>query len=486
MGRFLNARAVAAGPGPVSALDPRIQPQNLGSQPAGSATVAEAAPAVQYPVRTSPVTIIGLYALCIYLVGGFATDLSYRFLGTKPYVTFVSGIIVFICFIVSGQAMAALRTTVGKLWLALGIWMCFSVVFSRWRGGSFDIMQAYIPKQHMVLFYIAAFALTIKQCRTLLRGCILGGAVLLLTCFFFGGPEQVSGRFAIETNIYLSNPNDLAMQLVLCFGFFTFLTRQPGWFGRCIGIAGILGACYYLLATGSRGGMLAGAVLAALCLFFSQHRVRVLVLALPVALALVAVMPDETMRRLSLIFTTQTPKAATDAEESKAIDSELERQHLLIESIKYAIKNPLFGLGPGRFPDAIWEDAKKEGRHEASLGTHNTYTQIASECGIPALIMFVGAIFLTIRSGLRLYRATAKDPDQRLVSAIAFTCFATSIAFAIDLIFHHMAYSGNMAMVLGLWVATDLAARHAGINTDRAPGRDGQLSVTAERIRLFR
>jgi O-antigen ligase len=103
-----------------------------------------------------------------------------------------------------------------------------------------------------------------------------------------------------------------------------------------------------------------------------------------------------------------------------------------------------------------------------SMGTHNTYTQIAAECGIPALIMFVGAVFLTIRSSFRLYRATNNDPSHSLVSAIAFTCFAIGIAFSIDLFFHHMAYSGNMAMVLGLWVATDLAARHAGIGMTTA------------------
>ena len=463
MGRFLNSRAVAAGPAGVTALDPRVPFPNLGTEPGSAvpATVVEAA--VPVPVRNSPVTTIGLYALCTYLIGGYATDLSYRFLGAKPYVTMVSGIIVFLCFLISGRALAALRTTVGKLWLGLGLWMCFSALFSSWRGGSFEILQVYIPKQHMVLFYIAAFALTIQQCRTLLRASILGGFVLILTCFFFGSPEPDSGRFIIAANTYLSNPNDLAMQLLLCFGFFLFLIHQPGWPGRVAGFVGVLCASYYLLATGSRGGMLAAGVLALLCVLFSANRMRILILTLPAILVLIAVMPQETMRRLSLLTVSST--AAVTDEEAKAVSSELEREHLLIESIKYTIKHPLFGLGPGRFADAIWEDGKKEGRHEASLGTHNTYTQIASECGIPALIMFVGAVFITIRSSYRLYRSTAKDPAHSLVSSLAFTCFAISVAFSIDICFHHMAYYGNMAMVLGLWVATDLAARHAGINT---------------------
>lgn len=465
MGRFLNARAVATGPGALSTLDQRFQPPALDSQPAGVELAAESPVPLPVPVRTSPVTTIGLYALCMYLIGGYATDLSYRFLGAKPYVTFVSGIVVFICFLASGQALAAVRTTVGKLWLALGIWMCFSVVFSHWRGGSFEIMQTYLPKQHLVLFYIAAFTLTLAECRTLLRAYILGGLVLLLTCFFFGGIESVSGRFSIETNIYLSNPNDLAMQLLLSFGFFTFLVRQPGFIGRAIGLAGILGATYYLLATGSRGGVLAGSALVLVCFLFSAHKVRVVVLALPVILVIVAFVPGDTLHRLSLIAVRTTSNAPANSEENKAIESGLEREHLLIESVKYAIKNPLFGLGPGRFPDAMWEDGKKVGRHEASLGSHNSYTQIASECGIPALIMFVAAIYLTIRSSYRLYRATLHDPAQAVLCAMAFTCFATSIAIAIDLGFHHMAYSGNMAIVLGLGVAIELATRHVRLRS---------------------
>ena len=443
MGRFLNSRTVADAPSGLTAETQRAQ------SPAEAPIVA---------AISSPVTIIGLYALCVYLIAGYATDLSYRFLGTKPYVSMISGIVVFVCFLVSGQALVALRTTVGKLWLALGIWMCFSVVFSRWPGGSVEVLQVYIPKQHMLLFYMASFALTIKHCRALLRACILGGFLLILTCFFFGGLEVESGRFVISTNIYLSNPNDLAMQLLLCLGFFAFLIRQPGKLGRIAGLLGVLGAGFYLLKTGSRGGTLAAVVLAMFSIFFSSNRVRVLMTALPLILILFALMPQEIIHRLAQVGLDDSTEVSQDMEESKAKDSSNERRHLFIESVKYTLKNPIFGIGPGRFADAIWEDGKKEGRHEASLGTHNTYTQIGAECGIPALCMFVGAVFVTIRNSYRLYRATVKDPARGVVSAIAFTCFVLSVAFSIDVFFHHMAYSGNMAMVLGLWVATESAA----------------------------
>lgn len=413
------------------------------------------------PVTTSLVLRLGLYALCTYLISGYATDLSYRFLGTKPYVSMVSGVVVFVCFVLSGRAAAALRTNVGRLWLGLGLWMCVSIAFSRWRGGSFEVMQMYLPKQHMVLFYIAAFALTVKDCRTVLRACILGSFVLLITCFFFGAPEQASGRFVINSNPLLNNPNDLAMQLVMALGFFLFWIRQPGLMGRVGGMLGMFGAAYYLLKTGSRGGMLAAAALTLLWVFFSRNRFLIIALAIP-AIGILSVMtPQANLHRLSLIFLHPDEELVTSVEEEKTVSSQMARTYLMKKSVEIALANPIFGVGPGCFSDALEAEGKKEGRHEASVGTHNTYTQIAAECGMPALIMFVAAIIIAIRSSYRLYRQTSKDPSQDLLSSVAFTCFGLTVAYSIDVFFHHMAYYGSMPLFLGLWVATDLATRQA-------------------------
>lgn len=336
--------------------------------------------------------------------------------------------------------------------------MCISVVFSRWPGGSIELMQVYLPKQHLVLFYMAAFAGTVRECRTLLRAWILGGFILILVCIFFGVTDD-TGRFAVPTNIYLMNPNDLAMQLLLCLGFFLFLIRQPSWVGRITGAVGVIGASFYLLKTASRGAMLACIVFALLWLFFSENRPRLVVMALPMMLILLAIMPAGTLHRLSLIAVNPVGARITSAQDEKALQSQMERQHLLKASLMYAITHPVFGIGPGRFSDAIWEDGRSEGRHEASLGTHNSYTQLAAECGVPALLLFVAAIFVTFRSSFRLCKATIKDKSQGLVSALAFTCCVMTGSFAIDVFFHHVAYTGNMAMVLGLWVSVELATK---------------------------
>lgn len=464
MGRFLNTRAAARSESPAPYLPP---PGRVAVAPGGLSTAVEPAPpsapfSIPRIPEISPVQMVGLGALCIYLVSGYATDFSYRFLGAKPYVSTVAGIVVFLCFLTCGKGLDGLRTTVGKIWLALGGWMFLSVIFSRWRSGSFLLMEDYFPKQHMVPFYMAAFVVTMLHCRTLWRACIFGGGMLLLSCVFFSQPDDL-GRLIIPTNAWLDNPNDLAMQLLLCMGFFLFLIYQPSWFGRIPGAAGMALAAYYILKTGSRGALVAGSGFLLVWMLFGKNRMTLMAAAIPVLALLVAITPRDTLRRMTLIFMDPEAQATVSEVDEKAIMSQVEREHLLKASIDYMLKNPLFGIGPGQFKDAIAEDGKKEGRHEDSLGPHNSYMQVGSECGIPGLLMFAAVILLTARASFRLYRATRKDPSQGLISALSFSCFVMTVSFGIDLFFHHMAYSGNLATVPGLWISLELAARRAGV-----------------------
>src|SRR5690242_15085613 len=118
MGRFLNPRAAAIAP-------PPLAPMGEAVAPAATLLPPVEAPPVRIAVKreyASLVHRIGLIAVCAYLISGYATDLSYRFLGAKPYLSMVSGLVAFACFVFSGRALVALRTTVGKLWFALMCW----------------------------------------------------------------------------------------------------------------------------------------------------------------------------------------------------------------------------------------------------------------------------------------------------------------------------------------------------------------------------
>lgn len=456
MGRFLNPQISTA----ISPLWVRLSTKSNPDFTTVSGIDAERVSVPRPIPMQTPVQVIGLMALSMYVISAWATDFSLRFLGTKPYLSAITGVAVFLCYLVSGKALEALRTTTGKLWAGLGVWMLLCVVFSRWRGGSFAVLQGYIPKQHMVALYMAAFVVTVNNCRTLLRACTVAAFVMLLSCVFMGGYD-VSGRFVIPGNLWLNNPNDLAMQIVLSLGFFLFWLRQPSRLGRFAGIIGILGTLYYLPKTGSRGGMISALIFAGVWIYFSKQRLPLMVLSVCLGAGLLLLTSHNTLQRLTTL--TANEKTASTGEEQKAVESQSERQHLLKAAIMYTLKNPLFGLGPGEFADALWQDGKKQGKHEASLGPHNTYAQVGAECGIPGLAMFVMAIVATIRSSYRLYRATEGRLEHQLLNAMAFSIFMLAVGFGVDLSFHHVTYSGNHVMILGLWISLENAAKAAGV-----------------------
>ena len=105
------------------------------------------------------------------------------------------------------------------------------------------------------------------------------------------------------------------------------------------------------------------------------------------------------------------------------------------------MSHPLFGVGPDQFAAAVSQDAAAHGQQVPWLGTHNTYTQVSSECGIPALIFYVAVIGLCLRSNLRLYRQTRDSPADRELAGLSRCLLAGTLVFAISAFFFHMAYS---------------------------------------------
>jgi len=103
------------------------------------------------------------------------------------------------------------------------------------------------------------------------------------------------------------------------------------------------------------------------------------------------------------------------------------RKTLLKRSIMTAITHPLVGVGPGCFVlvDQGWYVA------------HNTYTELAAEAGIPALIFFLlamGAAFKNIKESRKSQRYR-EDPEVRLftqalwaglVAYLTGACFAST------------------------------------------------------------
>ena len=127
---------------------------------------------------------------------------------------------------------------------------------------------------------------------------------------------------------------------------------------------------------------------------------------------------------------------------ANAHSSTQSRKELLKHSLVFTIQHPLFGVGPGMFAvaDDIYE--KASGAKKGSwLGTHNSYTQVSSEIGIPAFLFFVAAIWMALKGPYSIYQKTRGDPRLDEMGTIAMGLHYCLVIYAVTILFEHIAYT---------------------------------------------
>jgi O-antigen ligase len=152
-------------------------------------------------------------------------------------------------------------------------------------------------------------------------------------------------------------------------------------------------------------------------------------------------------------YTTMFGGSAGESEEveQSALESRNNRLALLKESIRFTILNPVFGVGPGVYEAYAADVAVSEGRRGHWQVTHNTYSQISSEAGIPALIFWLGALLGCIKATRQIYKANGYGNPE--AGRLAYAMFLTLIAFAITAIFDSVVYQMYFPTLAGLTVA---------------------------------
>ncbi len=311
----------------------------------------------------------------------------------------------------------ALRIRTEVKWLlALFAWLVICIPFSYWHGGSFHVVVMGFGK--VVLVAIAA-TVAVNTWPRLRRLLALQTLAMLALCIIAFTVERRAGRMAGAGNMF-GDPNDFALQLCIVLPFCVALLRSArSWLGKLWWLALMLVFMAAILHTFSRGGLIALLV----TLFFIWWRFKLgIAVALPFAvLALVVLLVSiggsmhAYMDRMSTIADIQADKAG----------SAQQRKALLIESLKQTALHPLFGVGPGQFEEVggFWHV------------THNTYTQLSAEAGLPALFFFL----MFLRTGFRRLRSLTHESsssEDPLASALR----ASLAGYAVGAFFLSTAY----------------------------------------------
>jgi O-antigen ligase len=334
----------------------------------------------------------------------------FKFIYGLPLAKIIGGLALLSLVIgVMGQAGRFRLNTEAKLVLLLFLQCVLSIPFATWKGGAFQTVFVDFDKCVIMTVMIGMAVTTVSRLRRLLF--IQASAVAIMAvigCIFFRGLT----RLEVGTGLY-ANANDFAIMIALnwpiCLGFL-LATRNP--VKKALWAIGLVGMAWAVTLTYSRSGFMA--LVVAVCFSFWEFGVRgkrkyIIVAGLFMALLLLPVMlPSHYGTRLIGIF-----NPSVDALD---LGSHAAREELLKKSITLTLRHPLFGVGPGNFASATqyWHV------------THNTYTQLSSEAGIPALVIFLFILRQVFRN-LRNIRKTERfrdDPEVQILTGALRASFA--------------------------------------------------------------
>jgi O-antigen ligase len=379
-----------------------------------SARAAMALPVAAPPVRDGgPAQKLGVLFVLAYLF--FANSRILDFTIPELRVPLILLIGILLAALLSGNILAGLRTMAGRLLLAFLFLLCLSTLVSINRYQSLSIVIN--VTRNLVLAYVLTALLTnLHDIRRALQAVAWGTLTAAILGFVY--QTSVEGERLGLTTGRFGDPNDYAMVLIL--GLPLWLTVGTGIGRILVGIPAVTVIFVAFIRTGSRGGLLAFVALAA-AYFLTTSLMGKLRIALVMLVALgasVVIVPEGIQRRYVTIFNADEDGGLSQAEAERlqgVVHSSQSRKALLMASLKATALHPLLGVGPGNFPEYYWKlGFIEEGRNRQGMHTHNSYTQVSSEAGIPAGICFIAILYLCFRNAWRVVREQRLDPEHPL------------------------------------------------------------------------
>jgi hypothetical protein len=304
--------------------------------------------------------------------------------------------------------------------LMVQLWL--SVPFSPvWRGGAFGVMVDFSK----VLPLVLVMYWTVRSMSRLRWILFVQAVSAALVAIISVGQARISlGRLVgVLSGIY-GNSNDLAvvvdLSIPLCLAF--MLTTKGSWKKAPWAVAIVI-MIYAVFLTASRAGAISLVVSAVFCLWRLgiKSRYSYLLLLLPVAVILIWTYAGNGLRDRF-----EAADAKSEAYQS-AQESTEQRKELLFQSLRVTGEYPVFGVGPGNFiiVSGAWHVA------------HNSYTQMSSEGGIPAFILYI-LIFLRGIMNLRDIRRF-KNPGREF-GLFSMALEATLAAYLLGSFFASLQY----------------------------------------------
>ncbi|NDQ56071.1 MAG: hypothetical protein GZ088_03230 [Acidipila sp.] len=337
--------------------------------------------------------------------------------------------------------------------MLLTLWFLLGIPFSFWRSNSIDMWRTEWLKTVMIFFLLTQTVTTLKRVRHLLWIIFLSGFVATGLSLMLGGGlmQNEDARFmGLTRGFFSGNYLGIAASVTLPF-MAAMLIHTRSVLKQTLLLISFGTMVFLAVLTASRGNMLS-IVLSLLLVVFvilkNSMKGRLIAMVFAVGLVgSVAFAPRSFWERIGTLW--QPESYATSTVAGSADASEYQRKELLMRSIDITFRRPIFGLGMGNFP--IYSGSTTHNSQEWK-GTHNTFTQISSESGIPGLWLYLTLLFTVIGAMRGMVRKCKGIPELAQEQALAKATIVSILAFMMGGMFAHLGYEYYLYYLAGISV----------------------------------
>jgi O-antigen ligase len=358
-----------------------------------------------------------------------------------------------------------------KWFLALTAWFVIGIPFAQWRSNSIGMFAQYWLKTFSIFFLITQTLVSVERIFRMLW-VIIGCQFLVTSLSVLFQGHQVAHEADRLTGVAggFFSGNFLGIAAGMTFPYMVvFLLNRRAFFKSIFLLLTLGFTMWMLVLTASRSGFLTLLVSFILTWLFILRKLPAgrLFIALFILLLIGATVfaPAIFWSRLGTLWSSSD--TTLNSEAVSANESEALRRQALDNSIVFTFQHPIFGLGMGNFASA---NGTAAGNPYAWIGTHNMFTEVSSEGGIPALLLFVGILWVAIRDMHRIGRIEGDSPPQTDLKLMAKATLVGTSAFAFGGFFAHIAYDFYLFYMVGLAACLQAIARQ----TDLAEGNSAE------------
>ncbi len=377
------------------------------------------------------------------------------------HLTFVFGVcaaLTYLGALLSGHTRL-LWTRELKIILLLTGWYTAGVPFALWRGGSFQGLIDVWLKTVLIFFLLTQTLVTLERIRKLLWAIILSELVVTSLSIFLSSRAIWVGDRMSGFNLGILGWNFLGIAEAVTIPYMAaiFVVWRSA-LKTSLLAAALISMTWMLMLTASRSGFLDvvfSTALTSLLVLRGSSRGRIIGVGIALALLVaISLAPPVFWERLGTMWDgsgASINEIAASAQESKE-----GRLTVLTRSLDYTLEHPIFGLGLGNFVLANGTDL---GQPEAWVGTHNTFTEISSEAGLPALFLFLGLLATALRNIKRIGRTFFSNPEGLELNLMAGATLASLLSFTFGALFAHLAYEYYFFYLVAIGVGIQQVAR---------------------------